>query len=51
MRAATATRAFASLAVAIGVTAAACGGDDGATLPVEDRCNPLGYHHCMAPWP
>lgn len=33
--------------------AAACG-DDGAgglTLPVADNCNPLGYSHCMAPWP
>jgi hypothetical protein len=29
----------------------ACGGDDGATFPIEDQCNPLGAGACMAPWP
>jgi len=25
--------------------------DDKLTLPVADNCNPLGFDHCMAPWP
>ena len=41
----------ASLALASCAVLAACGGDDGLTLPVDDRCNPLGHDHCMAPWP
>ncbi len=32
------------------VSALGACGDDGA-LPVADGCNPLGYQHCMAPWP
>jgi hypothetical protein len=27
----------------------ACGGDDSAAI--DRDCNPLGGHHCMAPWP
>ncbi len=35
----------------LGVVAlVACGGDDSG-LAVEDRCNPLGFTHCMTPWP
>jgi len=29
---------------------AACGSSDVA-LPIEAQCNPLGFTHCMAPWP
>src|SRR5688572_7638866 len=37
----------------VGVLLAGCpAGDDGAiTLPIADNCNPLGFDHCMAPWP
>ena len=34
-----------------GVLLAGCPGDDALTLPVADNCNPLGFDHCMAPWP
>ena len=31
--------------------AGGCGGDDALQLSVADNCNPLGFDHCMAPWP
>src|SRR3954470_22907915 len=37
--------------IAVALLAAGCGGDDGVTIPVADACNPLGFDHCMAPWP
>ena len=39
-----------SVALAGALALAACG-DDALTLPVADNCNPLGFDHCMAPWP
>jgi hypothetical protein len=46
-------RAAASLAAAAAVVAAgalaACSSD--VSLPAPARCNPLGIHHCMTPWP
>ncbi len=38
-----------TLSLALGL--AACGGSNNASIPVEARCNPLGFAHCMAPWP
>ena len=40
--------AVAALAAAAGVLAA-CSSD--VSLPAPARCNPLGIHHCMTPWP
>jgi hypothetical protein len=35
----------------VGALALAACGDDALTLPVAANCNPLGFDHCMAPWP
>jgi hypothetical protein len=42
-----------ALSLSLAAALSACGGDDdGATkLDVADNCNPLGFDHCMAPWP
>lgn len=36
-------------ALAAAAVLAACSNDT--SLPAPARCNPLGMHHCMAPWP
>ncbi len=38
-----------TVAVAAASALAACSSDT--SLPVPARCNPLGIHHCMTPWP
>lgn len=38
-------------AALVGALALAGCGDSALTLPVADNCNPLGFDHCMAPWP
>ncbi|HWO25467.1 MAG TPA: hypothetical protein VNO30_42300 [Kofleriaceae bacterium] len=45
-----APRATAAAAIAAAATAlAGCSSDT--SLPAPARCNPLGIHHCMTPWP
>lgn len=39
-----------SLSLVLAGAAVGCGDDD-VKLPVADQCNPLGFDHCMAPWP
>lgn len=45
-----ATALAAAFATALAVLAAGCG-DDPLKLPMANTCNPLGFDHCMAPWP